>query len=292
VYQPGFAIYITLGFTDHHLETMTLPDISARLEAFKQRLQDDVIQAYASRGQEYGRERFASWRRQFSTYLDEHLPGTRADLDVKLHHIAFSIGYGESDLDVFMREDGRSCIAFIDSLLEDVKRGEFEPRAPKTTELQTKKPKKTGGKKRVFVVHGRDELLKTKVARFIERLGLEAIILHEQANKGMTIIEKIEATTDVDFAVVLYTPDDSGNLADLAAQGQLNERARQNVVFEHGYLIAKLGRAHVVPLLSSRVEVPSDISGVVYVDDSNWEVDVAKEMLAAGYEIDFNKLLK
>lgn len=270
---------------------MISSEITDRLKAFKQRLQDDVIQAYANRGSEYGRARFASWRRQISQFLDEHLPGTRADLDAKLHHIIYSRSYSESDLDVFMREDGRSCLAFIDSLLEDVSRGEFEPRALKA-EPQTRKTKKMGAKKRVFVVHGHDDLMKTKVARFIERLGLEAVILHEQANKGMTIIEKIEASTDVDFAVVLYTPDDKGNLATLAAQGQLNERARQNVVFEHGYLIAKLGRAHVVPLLSSRVEKPSDISGVVYVDDSNWEVDVAKEMLAAGYEIDFNKLLK
>ncbi len=31
------------------------------------------------------------------------------------------------------------------------------------------------------------------VARFLERIGFEAIILHEQANQGRTIIEKIEA---------------------------------------------------------------------------------------------------
>jgi predicted nucleotide-binding protein len=271
---------------------MNTTEITERLENFKIRLFDDVVCAYEDRGREYGRERFASWRRQISRFLDENLAGTRSDLDAKLNHMVFSRGYNESDLDVFMREDGRSCIAFIDSLLEDVKNGEFELRAVKITQPTTKKIKKSSEKKRVFVVHGRDELLKTKVARFIERLGLESVVLHEQANKGMTIIEKIEASTDVDFAIVLYTPDDRGNLAEPALQNQLNERARQNVVFEHGYLISKLGRAHVVPLLCGRVEIPSDISGVVYVDDSNWEVDIAKEMLAVGYEIDFNKLLK
>jgi predicted nucleotide-binding protein len=123
------------------------------------------------------------------------------------------------------------------------------------------------------------------------RAGLEAIILHEQANKGMTIIEKIEANTDVGFAIVLYTSDDKGSSSDGAARGELKGRARQNVVFEHGYLMAKLSRERVVPLVSSIVELPSDISGVVYVDGSNWEIDIAREMKSVGYDIDLNKMI-
>ena len=45
-------------------------------------------------------------------------------------------------------------------------------------------------KKRVFVVHGHDNESKLEVARYIESLGLEAVVLHEQVNGGMTIIEK------------------------------------------------------------------------------------------------------
>jgi predicted nucleotide-binding protein len=152
------------------------------------------------------------------------------------------------------------------------------------------KPKITSNKK-VFIVHGHNELLKTQLARFIEKLGLEAIILHEQANQGMTIIEKIEAHTDVGFAIVLYTADDKGNTKVEADKGQLNTRARQNVVFEHGYLIAKLSRARVIPLVEKDVELPSDIKGVVYIDNSHWQIDVAKEMKRMGYDIDFNKIL-
>jgi len=66
---------------------------------------------------------------------------------------------------------------------------------------------------------------------------------------------------------------------------------RQNVVFEHGYLIAKLGRERVVPLVSGRVELPSDISGIVYVDDTNWQIEIAKEMKSVGYSVDFNKII-
>lgn len=145
--------------------------------------------------------------------------------------------------------------------------------------------------KKVFIVHGHDELTKTKIARFIEKIDYKAIILHEQASGGKTIIEKIEAYTDVGFAIVLYTADDLGNGKDEASSGSLNNRARQNVIFEHGYLIAKLGRDKVVPLVVGDVEMPSDISGVVYVSDTNWQITIAKEMKQAGYAVDFNKLM-
>ena len=93
-------------------------------------------------------------------------------------------------------------------------------------------------KSQVFIVHGHDEIAKLEMADFIESLGLEPIILHMQASSGRTIIEKIEYYSNVGFGVVLYTPCDVGSKV-----GALNGsyRARQNVVFEHGYLIGKLG---------------------------------------------------
>lgn len=143
----------------------------------------------------------------------------------------------------------------------------------------------------VFIVHGHDELLRTQAARFVEKLGLEAIILDEQATGGSkTIIEKIEQYSGVGFAIVLYTADDKGNDKNSANNGQLNFRARQNVVLEHGYLMASLGREYVVPLVKGELELPSDVHGMVYVNDKNWEIRIAREMKSLGYEIDLNKL--
>lgn len=72
-------------------------------------------------------------------------------------------------------------------------------------------PKVTRNKRKVFIVHGRDNEAKQEVARFISDLGLEPIVLHEQASQGRTIIEKIERyTNDADFALVLYTACDHG----------------------------------------------------------------------------------
>lgn len=146
----------------------------------------------------------------------------------------------------------------------------------------------TRNKRKVFIVHGRDNEAKQEVARFITDLGLEPIILHEQANSGMTILEKIERyTNEADFALVLYTPCDHGRGVHETKVAPRN-RARQNVVFEHGYLMAKLGRENVCALVKGDIEIPNDISGVVYValdGFGGWKNEVVKELKACGYVI-------
>lgn len=143
----------------------------------------------------------------------------------------------------------------------------------------------------VFVVHGHNEEAKIKVARFIEKLGFESIILHEQASSGNTIIEKIENYSNVGFAIVLYTACDIGGKKTLTPE--LKARARQNVVFEHGFLIGKLGRNNVCALVQGELELPNDISGVVYTPMEStdaWHLQLAKEMKKSGYDVDLNRL--
>lgn len=141
---------------------------------------------------------------------------------------------------------------------------------------------------RVFIVHGHDELSKVNVARFLEKAGLEPIILHEQASLSKTIIEKIEAYSDVGFAVVIYSPCDLGGKA--STDPLFKPRARQNVVFEHGYFIGHLGRSNVCALVKGEeLETPNDISGVVYTpldDRGAWKMDLAKELKEADYSVD------
>ena len=161
------------------------------------------------------------------------------------------------------------------------------------TELKNSKStrkKSVINNKRVFIVHGHDDKIKLDVARFLEKLNLEPVILHEQANQGKTIIEKIESETDVGYGIVLYTPCDKGGTKDTDFEN-MKFRARQNVIFEHGFLIAKLGRDKVCALLDGDVEQPSDINGVLYVlYQGDWKLTVANELRSAGYDIDFNNL--
>ena len=140
---------------------------------------------------------------------------------------------------------------------------------------------------RVFIVHGHDGELKESIARMIEKQGIVPIILSEQANQGRTVIEKFEDYTDVCGAICLFTADDLGR-AKTAKDDSF--RARQNVVFEAGYFMGKLGRDHVVMLADQGVEIPSDLAGVVYTDTNNWQVDMLKELKAIGYNVDLNKL--
>jgi predicted nucleotide-binding protein len=152
-------------------------------------------------------------------------------------------------------------------------------------------PRETLSKTEVFIVHGHDEAAKIKTARFIEKLDLKPIILHEQASGSKTVIEKIEAYSNVGFGIVLYTPCDIG--AKKEENPNLKNRARQNVVFEHGFLIGKIGRENVCALVKDEIETPNDISGVVYVkmdDDDAWQLKIARELRNSGYNVDMNKL--
>lgn len=146
-------------------------------------------------------------------------------------------------------------------------------------------------KTKVFIVHGHNKELELDTARTLEKLGLEVVILHEKANNGQTIIEKIEKNSDVSYAIVLLTADDLGKAKN---EKSLNTRARQNVILELGLFIGKLGRKNVMALCEKGIEHPSDFSGVVYTDydkAGKWKSDLVKELKFAGFDVDANKIL-
>ncbi|MBD8349768.1 TIR domain-containing protein [Dysgonomonas sp. HGC4] len=151
--------------------------------------------------------------------------------------------------------------------------------------------KPTQNTNKVFIVHGHDEKAKIDVARTLEKLGLEAIILHEQADGGKTIIEKFEKNAiDVGFAVILLTADDEGKAK---RENDYKDRARQNVVFEMGYFMGKLGRDRVLLLLDKGVDKPGDLDGIVYtpIDEHDaWKYKLVKEMKAVGYSVSADSL--
>jgi predicted nucleotide-binding protein len=137
--------------------------------------------------------------------------------------------------------------------------------------------------RKVFVVHGHDVSALTQTEVLLLRWRLEPIILRDQPNAGLTVIEKIEANTDVGYAIVLLTPDDVCG-ADLAP------RSRQNVVFEWGYLMAKLGRSRVLCLRKGDTETPSDLHGIVRIDFEGDVRDkteqIRRELVAQGFTIE------
>lgn len=145
----------------------------------------------------------------------------------------------------------------------------------------------------VFLVHGHDDGAKHAVARFLEQLGVSPVILQEQINRGMTVIEKFEDfAARAGFAVVLMTPDDFGY--PVGKEEEKVHRPRQNVVLELGYFAAHLGRSKTFVLTKGDIEMPSDIFGLIHEPmDKNegWKIRLARELKAAGFQIDLNKAI-
>ena len=140
-------------------------------------------------------------------------------------------------------------------------------------------------------MHGHDDGAKEAVARHVSRLNLAPVILHEQPNKGQTIIEKFKSNSDVEYAIIIFTPDDLGHPVDRPEE--VSPRARQNVLLELGYFIGTLGRHRVCVLSKGDVEVPSDYAGVVYIpmdDGGAWRFLVANEMKSVGLDVDLNRV--
>lgn len=145
-------------------------------------------------------------------------------------------------------------------------------------------------KKKVFIVHGHEELAISQVSDVLRKLNLEPIILRDQVSQSSTVIEKIETyTDDVDFGIILYTECDVGG----KNKNSLQSRARQNVVLEHGFLMAKIGRKNTMALVKGKVETPSDINGVVYtpMDVHNaWQYKLVDELKHSGYKVSKDNL--
>lgn len=148
---------------------------------------------------------------------------------------------------------------------------------------------------KIFIVHGHNELMKQSVARVIEKLDLDPIILHEKSNQGNTVIEKFMTHSNVGFAIVLLSADDMGySLKD--GNKQARKRARQNVILELGFFIGKLGRNRVIALVESmeEFELPSDLNGVIYIPYDNnekWKFDILRELSDNGYNLDANRII-
>ena len=152
----------------------------------------------------------------------------------------------------------------------------------KTSERLEKKKEKH----KVFVVHGHDVGMRIHMENVLLKLGLNPVIILDQNDLGKTITQKFEDNTDVSFAVVLLSEDD-------ISEGK--KRPRQNVMFEWGYFIGKIGRSNTFVLKKGDLEIPTDISNIgcqSYKDesDNNWIFFLIKDLNAANIPVDAKNL--
>jgi len=193
--------------------------------------------------------------------------------------------------------DGKSHLfALVETIIDDLNLGnEVANPQRKIKSLDILELEAPPSSKKVFIVHGHDNEMKETVARVLTKLGLEPVILHEQPDKNRTVIEKFIANSDVGFAVVLLSGDDIA-YSKSGKPEQARPRARQNVIAELGFFVGKLGREKVLPLYrkADNFEHPSDFAGVLYKEfdePGHWRFELVKELQAAGYDVDANKLI-
>ena len=259
-----------------------------------QRLQKALDAISELREIEHGSKEFTKWRRDTQVAITNTF-GDNTNHIVDFNRIEYSLSFFTTGTpDRAFQEaylDGlESAASVLESMIDEVKEYWEETEASAASSISQGKP--TTITNDVFVIHGREAGAKETVARFLQILGLNPVVLHEQPNQGRTIIEKFEQHVQAAFAIALLTPDDVGALA--TEPKNLHFRARQNVIFEFGYFVGCLGRERVCAIVGDRVELPSDYDGVLYIelDESGaWKMELVREMKAAGLDVDANRAL-
>ncbi|MGE7999403.1 TIR domain-containing protein [Lysinibacillus sp. NPDC093190] len=180
-----------------------------------------------------------------------------------------------------------SFLAILDTAIEEIKvKEELEQFISEKEDETSQVAVKEVQNDRIFLVHGHDRELLLEVDRFIRKLSLSPVILSEADDDGQTIIEKFERETqDTKFAIILSSPDDCGYSV-VDGSDKIKYRARQNVIFEMGYFVGKLGRERTLTILKGELELPNDIQGVIYKKNTeDWQPYLAKKLSKLGYNV-------
>ncbi len=178
---------------------------------------------------------FKKWRRDTDVSL-EHLFGKDTRHIRDFRGVSFTPGsYNMMNPEPAFAQAFVNGKASADALLQSMI-DEVQEYWPDTGEnLGQREEKNPASSNKVFIVHGHNEAARESVARLIRQIGLDPIILHEQPNRGKTIIEKFIDYSDVGYSVIILTADDRGGKTDDLPDAY-KPRARQNVILELEFL--------------------------------------------------------
>lgn len=207
-----------------------------------------------------------------------HLYKKVADDGEKGYNLPMNLTYlSHGDINDAVRNFNDLFLEYFQSVLEDIINA--------NPELETNVAEKVAGNT-VFIIHGHDNELKTEIQLLLTRAGVNNLVLHEQPDKGRTIIDKlVEESNNSNYAIALLSPDD--RLEDGS------NRARQNVILEIGYFIGKLGKERVRILRKGDIEIPSDLQGILYENydvPGAWKIKICKELIAVGIYVDMESV--
>ena len=144
---------------------------------------------------------------------------------------------------------------------------------------------------KIFVVHGHDTGALELLGLVLRRLGPDPYILQNNDGESKTLVEALEQKIykEAAFGIVLLTPDHF-DYPKSKTDKDRQPRARQNVILEIGVVLASLGQDHMVLLKKGALEIPTDVSGIIYLEFNEHvkevAVQLATQMNGAGIEID------
>jgi predicted nucleotide-binding protein len=229
---------------------------------------------------------YSKWNRDLKT--DEPIP-LDPDLVSAIAYDLLDLQYDEEDLRMHFQQNGYDLDILL-SLHDQKEKEETSGTKTNAVKIEYGIPLENNS---IFIVHGHDHATRDSVALYIRQIGLKPIILADAPSGGKTLIEKLEEYQNVNYAIVLLTPDDTGSSKDKMGQIKkpidLKTRARQNVIFELGLFIGWLGRDRVCPIVKSVEELPSDYLGIVYVPydkEGAWKLNLIRELRKTGFTID------
>jgi predicted nucleotide-binding protein len=138
--------------------------------------------------------------------------------------------------------------------------------------------------------------MKQAVTNALTKLRLVPVVMCEEPSQGRKIVERFQEYSDVGFAVVLLSPDDSVYVKD-EPPTKRKLRPRQEVVFELGFLLGKLGRSNVLVFQREcqNFEGPTDFEGMkvaAFDDRDSWKLALLRELTNCGYNVDVDRILK
>lgn len=139
--------------------------------------------------------------------------------------------------------------------------------------------------KQIFIVYGGEPGELSVIETLLKMSKIPCTILSKEDKTGQSIIEAFEKhASKADLAVVLCTPEDE------LKNGKWY--VRQNVIFECGYFMAKLGRSNVVLLRQDKgkdLVIPSDFNALytISMDKGSWISELGKALKNAGFAVPF-----
>ena len=151
--------------------------------------------------------------------------------------------------------------------------------------------------RRIIVVTGSDEEMNQALNVALTKLSIVPVVLCEEPSQGKKIVENFSRDyADIAFAVVSLFPDDFGYAKNEAATKR-KLRPKQDVIFELGFLLGKLGKGNVLVFFRecANFEIPSDFEGIkltAFDDRDSWKLALIRELSNRGLAVEGSRILK